>query len=528
MVTPDLIEFIRKEEARGVSRESIISLLRAQSWTDSDIMEAFDIISPISNLNQPNKQNIPQSIPGVSNEPNAFVLPLKSRKKTTIISIASVIILLVGFSLAYTTGYIVPFKKILSKAIQFSSNDKNSSVTLDMNIKFDTSDIKSSKDISESIIGLSPIVNLGMKGSFETIDKKNPKLDFNLVLTSGSVKTDIRFKFLNKSMYVNIIKAPDLGFFSLKPFENKWVVLPNSDSNNLNINPLISTSGFINNLTDDQKKHIEDITNRANLIVITKRHLPSLINGTISFHFDFDIDKQGIASYLKELTTYIKTIDPNASQLQEITETDFNKFSNAVKNFHGEAWVGIFDKLPHKIAIELDILNPDKPGDGTLKILSDITYSDWNKALKVEIPKEVTTIEELLSSVMGGDMFSGASKVEITDENLENADFNLVHAEQQSGDATIQNIESALRAQAELYYDANNNSYAGFCRSKSNYGAYTYAIKLPKGTEYKCNDSKYSWASWSKLSNGKYFCVDSVGVVESIVGLPQGTSCPSR
>jgi hypothetical protein len=403
-------------------------------------------------------------------------------------------------------------------------------MTFDFNMTGDISNYKGAQDALAAAPGVSKVFNFNMKGSYDVSDKNNFKSTNSFLATSGTFGVGLDFRMVDGLLYVNLTKAPDLGFFSLKPFENKWISFPYKPED-LNSNPLASSMGINNNpistLTDDQKKHIEDITSKASLIKITKRHLPDMLDGSLSFHFDFDLDKKGIISYAKELSEYLRSLDKNSNQLNSINESDFDKSLDFIKDFQGQAWVGIFDNLPHKSMVSFNFVNPEKPDDGEIKITSNIIYKDWNKPIKVEVPKETTTIEKLMSEVMGGSMFGGPSN-EIPKTNDTVINNNILEAKSKSNDATIQSIESALRAQAEVYYATSNNSYAGFCKSKSNYGAYTYAVKLPQGTVYKCNDSSNSWASWSKLSDGKYFCVDSTGISESIVGLPQGTSCPSR
>lgn len=76
-------------------------------------------------------------------------------------------------------------------------------------------------------------------------------------------------------------------------------------------------------------------------------------------------------------------------------------------------------------------------------------------------------------------------------------------------DASIKSTLSSARAQAELYYINNNDSYEGFCldgKSKS-----LFADK-----DYTCNDNSSGYAVSSPLNEGGYFCVDNSGASDVI------------
>lgn len=93
-----------------------------------------------------------------------------------------------------------------------------------------------------------------------------------------------------------------------------------------------------------------------------------------------------------------------------------------------------------------------------------------------------------------------------------------------SNDDQSKSVLSSMRAQAELYYDSNSNSYKGYCGSKGENGAYVLAIKLPQGSVYKCNDASTSWAAGVQIGIGAW-CVDSSGFAGNTTSVPKATSC---
>ncbi len=108
-------------------------------------------------------------------------------------------------------------------------------------------------------------------------------------------------------------------------------------------------------------------------------------------------------------------------------------------------------------------------------------------------------------------------------------------------DAAVRSNLSGIRAQAELYHDANNKSFANVCID--NAGAevksiYTLvwgatlagggnAIGTGPTTELQssCNSDDALWAAEAALKTGGFYCVDSVGgVATSSVALLQSSA----
>lgn len=92
-------------------------------------------------------------------------------------------------------------------------------------------------------------------------------------------------------------------------------------------------------------------------------------------------------------------------------------------------------------------------------------------------------------------------------------------------DDKIQSIVVTIGSFAELFYNSNNNTYKGFCSNRGPNGGYTNAQSLPLGSDYKCKDSSTAFVVSVKLSNNKYYCVDSTGVSKEISARSSGFAC---
>lgn len=561
MITPELIDFIKRDLSLSISKDDISVKLKTQGWTQADVDEAFNIINssmingsaivsnnPISsNTNtiiSPMHPEIPiQNISSI-NATNNYVPVSNKRKiiKISIIIVLFVFVLLIFF-VAYASGYFTSQDKIFSNFL--TASNENTSVLYDFNIKIDSSNMNmSSTDLSQ--VGDFKMINFNSKGAVDFSDKENIKFSNNMFSKIGEIELGADVRMINKSLYLSFTKAPELGFFSLKTIENKWVVIKQNESSNLVNNPLLGSMPLnmypSNNFTEERSEKIMELLKNAKIVKITKKHFPQMIDGNLAYHFDFELDRQGIISFITELRSYIITIDASSSGgIPEINDEDLNKIISYIDNFKGEIWVGVFNKLPYKISTNFNVIDPDDLNKGFSFVSADISYSEWNKPVSVEVPNGAVSIEEMLKSGFGG--FSNSISEEssflyqeLTPKQKESIDdittsdinnpFYLEAAKTKNGDSTIKSILGGMIANAELFYDNNKNSYKGYCRDKGEFGAYQSAIKLPNGTVYKCNDLTNVWVAWAQLSNKEYFCVDNIGTTNSFNKLPSGTSCP--
>ncbi len=95
-------------------------------------------------------------------------------------------------------------------------------------------------------------------------------------------------------------------------------------------------------------------------------------------------------------------------------------------------------------------------------------------------------------------------------------------ARNKGADAAVKSNLNNTRAQAELYYDGNTNSYSGVCTAA---GGISVGLAAA-GVGTVCNTSATAWAASAPLKSGGFWCVDSTGqskVETSALG--SGTVC---
>ena len=499
MINDELLGYIRQQLSKNVSKEIISSNLKSQGWTDADVNEAFGTL-------------IPMSTPIAPIPPSPIVKPTRRSKKIIFIILALVLLGVLGGGVyAYYSGVFVSLPSLASQAIDSARAAK--SANYDITVSVDLSGINTS-GISQMFSGgfNSKQISLTSKGSYDSSDSENFKGSSTISFNAGSSSVEAEFRVLNKTLYAVLTKAPAIAFLPvLTPYENKWITFPLNESSSGSIasNPIPMMSpinpDIFNKLTTEQKDHIYQMTRDAHFVKTVQRLSPETIGGESSYHFIFDLDREGIVAYAQALKEYINTIGKNDSALSSFNPNITLKDFDAIKDFQGEIWIGRNDKLLHKFILNFGVL-PDAIKTEQIKINIVGIFSNWNEPVSIIAPGESITFEALMSSILGD---------------------SLGVAREKGKEASIKANMANLRAQAEIFYD-KNKSYSGFCLSKEVKTAQK-SIENSGGKDFICKDKKTLYAVGVKLSDSSgYWCIDSTGANKSTTSLPSGTVCPVK
>ncbi len=96
-------------------------------------------------------------------------------------------------------------------------------------------------------------------------------------------------------------------------------------------------------------------------------------------------------------------------------------------------------------------------------------------------------------------------------------------------DAAVKANLNNIRAQAELYYDNNANSYASVCTADPNVVKGLDAASSAgsgNATSDVCFSVAGAWAASAPLKTGQYWCVDSTGSSRQTPTAASSTVCP--
>ncbi len=540
MTTPELLSFIRAQLAKGSSKDSIKAILMGAGWEVSDISEAFNIIepahveiphvaTPISNPVTPTmspntvskvdmtpfmtphvQQPVasPISVGAMPSNPMPEVHPKKSH--AMLLMMAVIVLLLVGGggAFAYYSGYFESPVAVMAQTSKNLQNSKSAKFDMTMSLKTRLND-PAKNPTSFFGFDFSNIV-MQVKGSSENNDN-NEKADLVMSFNVGNIEASLQVKVLNKVLYTSLLKAPTFGLADLTAYQNKWFFIKQDDQNDTSTNmiPVVGTGKSIyDKLTEEEKKTIYAIGEKANFITALKKNGSDSLEGVATNRYTFDLDKAGILDYLLQVKNFLTTLANRDSYFSVYSNYDFGDISKTlekVKNFQGEVWIGKKDKLPRKVTINFstDMTNGDAV-IGSVDINMFALLSDWNMPVKVEAPVDAVDFKSLINS-------------------------QLEQAQAKSRDASVKAYLSNMRAQAELYWDRNGiNGYKGFCKSTGTYGAMSSINSLNEVTKPNittCKDAKDNYIIYSPVSDNTFWCVDSTGSFLNLTQSPKSFIC---
>jgi hypothetical protein len=530
MINKELLDYIKNAIAQGKSEEVIKESLRgAGGWSDDDLKEAFKAVTPkIAPLNSPIPQapavpfSTPSYVPPIitpnpaqtfENIQEKSTYPHSSKIKKIILAILILVLLLLlsGGAYAYFSGTFVSLPELASRAIDNAR--ATNTATYDTTISIDTSELKDvmsgMNELFSGDIALNKFI-FTTKGSYDFTDIKNKKFSSLISINADALSTTIDLRIVDGTLYGKLVKAPVVVFLPvLKEYENKWFSVSSelgNDNELLSQVPFASFIGvdpdIIKELSPEQKEYLYQISRDAHFIKIVKKFPPEIINDTLSYHFLFDFDKEGIATYFSLLKEYVNSIGKDDSYLSSFDPSSFITNLDKLKDFKGEIWIGRKNKLPYKIILNFSIkIDENKPEEVKVNMVS--IFNNWNQPVSIITPTDSIPFQTLIEGSLGVARTKGQT-------------------------AAIKANLANLRATAEIFYDNHKGVYLGFCQSKELKDVHK-SIEDLNGTGLVCKDKTTAFAVAAKLAdNLGYWCVDSTGVSKEIVATLTGTVCPVK
>ena len=549
MITEELLTYIKNSRGAGASSETIKTKLKQNGWIDSDIQEAFDKLGLIDAPPAPSSSPIPSSVtPNVaakdlSLEQKAVKqVPVQSESKPVedfdegvVIKetpkrrfglIATIVLLILvggGFAYGYQAGYFLSLDNVTDEAWvgarEASSGTFDTTVTVDASQAF-------SDDSGVEMFAVAPFTkgSLTLRGFYDVGTAGSLRYTGDASLSFGGTKGSANLRILDQKLFVELKELTSFGFFDATDYLNKWISVDyKSDQNPGAALSMLPFGGFnpstIRNITPEQQDEILDITNRANFITVTDKLLPEKINEKLSYHFMFDLDREGVKNYLFDLKNYLQDVGKNDSYISSIDPTDLGDALDNIVDFRGEAWVGVSDHMPYKFIIDFGI----KTGDDSTKVvkISIVSvFNKWNESVSVVAPENSISLEELIQTMSNNAMdynepvYDPVTGEFVTTENVA------------ENDASIKGQMTSLRANAEIYFDQNSN-YDGFCiKPDIQAGEMMMGIRDFSEGVFRCEDEPNAYAISTQLKDKTYFCVDSTGFAGTSTNMISGTVCP--
>lgn len=524
MITPELITFIKQQLAAGMTHEQISQTLQSNGWTTADVSDAFvQLNSPYVTPTAPAMPIMQPTAPVMAQPATQYQQPVGVMTQGTVpprkkigwmIAIIALIVLIGGGgAYAYFAGYFSPLETITTSAFDAARNA--TSAEFDTTITVDASALAPTGNEAMQLLPgdiFSKESRVTLKGSYDISDPKSPKGQGELSVSFGAIKGSAELRVLDRTLYGQLIQAPTIALIPMiSQYEKKWFSFP-LGSGDGDVSPISLASipgidaGIINDLSDDQKDRLLAITKSAHFIQVTERLAPETVGGEFSYHFKFILDREGIQNYFDDVKNYLSEVGKDDSRISSLDPEIFNESLDKIQDFTGEAWIGQKDHLPHKVAVDFNIVAGD---DDTKVIKMGIVsiWSDWNQPIDVQAPEGSVTFEEFINSPEGP----------------------LADSRSKAQEAMVKSVLSSTRPSAELFYDSHNYSYSGVCSSQEflYFKSRVQNDAAPTATQFTCGSTKTTYVAFVKLASGGYYCADATGFAGNISKQPTGTTCAS-
>lgn len=367
-------------------------------------------------------------------------------------------------------------------------------------------------------------------------------------------KVDVEALKKDANYYVRINKIPSLPFLPFANYKGQWIeITPTTASSSAtgsgrsSYNEFSSLASGISDIETNYKKGRTDFTNALRnivqladtrkLIVFKAKPIKETVDGRDLYRYQLDMKKEAIIPFYKDLLAdpekYKKLgVTQDQGLLDYLQSKEFDDvFAYIQNNTYLTLWTDT-EGFPAILEYRLRIVPPDTATqlkDKQINIILKLAFSDINKSVNIEAPKNTKSIETVI------------------DEMDKNTGGSLVTARMKGNDAAVQSDLDTIRTQAEIYYGGDGkNSYGtqawvsgaatlcknGMFRDTTITKAITAADSINgDGKDIVCYANGEKYLVGAALSSSGWWCVDSTGMSRRGIGnlpktAPKNNLCP--
>jgi hypothetical protein len=386
-------------------------------------------------------------------------------------------------------------------------------------------------------------VTFGGATDFTYEDMADWKFNFDATGDFGDLTYKVNAEALkkDKDYYFKINNIPSL-FGDLSNIKGKWIKIPGDEATTTANDPYSysSLSYLKTSIAQTEKSYKEDranaskflkklisIADEEKLVTYIDKPKTEKVDNRNLVKYTLTLNKDSVLPFYKSVYEEINS-DPDFKDFKYFVDQglidylESDEFSQVFdyvnKNNKFVLWT---DEAGYPAIIEntMRVVPPDTATQlegKQINLTFKVTIDDVNKKIEINVPKDATLIDSLISSY---------SK-------------NLEGAQMKGKDAAVKSNINSIRASAELYYDSNNSYGKTFSLGSCKKTAGTlfsdsYVSKaLDAATENNissatCVANPTGYAVSVPLPSDKTYswCVDSQGNAKQIMGALKGDVC---
>jgi len=557
MITEDLLKYIKQQKQKGVSDDDIRIKLLANGWQEEDIEEAAKLFK----LNQ--QQNLQPQVPpppveanALASQPEPMTQPIAqpaepiqpvsqeqaasissyeatspapkggNKKVLMIAAVALGTLIIAGGSFGYVYYSQLPEVVAKKMAINFEkvkTFEYAGNLTGEVVVPASVTGMPEEDSKETAQMKFTSIVNFS--GSVDGTDVNNPKASH---ITDVEFKSEqagvvesiilgVETRFLDKALYIQLTKAPELPFFDLSSVKNQWVkidleeIMKEVESSMTEEEKQRLSGGLESQFSQDQINKINAATQKWMAKTLKKvTRLPAEnIDGVNTYHYSFTVNKTDLRDFILEVTKITTGIETDAQAIEAIDK------SLALIDFQGaEIWVGKKDSLPRRLYLSFSF-KEEKTGKVVLTEVMNVYFKNYNKPVKIEAPEKSTPLQDFMEQLFARPKRNATTYQVIRLMEMIRPAAEISFGEVASYDKVVCTSEDTTSDMGRICNAIfeSAGSYPIIKKPKTKSSEYCVYIKLPK-------------VDLSDID--KYYCVDSLGAAKSSSKNPGLSDCTDK
>lgn len=434
MPKPELVEFVKQQLARGVPADALRTVLIQRGWPVADIdaelgLPAAAAMPRPAPAAPPTAGPTPYSQAEVSSIPVRLTaepatgqalpnlvlgssLPGSGKKPWAIIAavIGGVAILGAVGAWAYVTYFPTP-EKVINRSWNALSQVTSLEYSVEITAEGEADAFTGDLPVSVPGAGTGKAkVTLSLNGATDTKSLVDSRSSLSVALASSGAGVPLNFamdfRTIGKVFYARFPDLGNLGFVDLSGLKNRWIKIDTeaiAQSLGGNKIPEAAKSG----LKPEDADKVRQALREANLITITKKLPGETVDGVATYHYQFELNREGI----KKFITAVRQITGENGNNESLGEL-YYKIDTAQNLPTGELWISKSDYLPRKLLLAGEIKDDGKMDakKGPVTYAATLNFKSFNQPVTVETPTDARDIKDIIEEYLGPMMmglFSG-------------------------------------------------------------------------------------------------------------------------
>jgi hypothetical protein len=349
-------------------------------------------------------------------EPKVLIVPTKSKRKILKIILGLIVIGIFGFFITlYTRAFDPlwnPFRPEPEEVMNEMTKKMAEVKTLHSETKFDF--LTREEDTKETFK-----MTTEFWSDSDATEKENPKSTGNFSITLAIEGMQFLLagenKTIGKDSYLKLTTLPASPFFEaylsqigidINQIKNQWIKIDEESIKNL-----LKSLGMETETKEETKQKemvakFQEILKNRKFYLVKKEFPDEEIGNQKVYHYLVTLNKEEVKKIIPEFLKAMIDMGffpqpPTETEWQEFEKEfpkEFDKFFQKIGDIEGEIWIGKKDLYLYKIKgeKEIDLSKFEESEKGKITINFEMNFSDFNKPLKIEAPKEYKGLEEIL------------------------------------------------------------------------------------------------------------------------------------